>query len=54
LLSKEAKRMAQTFETASKSAQDPEIKAFAEKWLAAVKKHSTDVDKAEDEIGKRK
>ena len=54
ILSKEAKRMAQAFETATKSAQDPEIKAFAEKWLPTVKKHDADLDKAEAEIAKKK
>jgi hypothetical protein len=53
-LSKEAKKLATTFETASKSAQDPEVKAYAEKWHVAARSLHTDVEPAEKEAGKRK
>ena len=53
-LSKEVKRLATAFQTAAKSAQDPEVKTFAEKWLPTLKKHEEAADKAESEAGKRK
>jgi hypothetical protein len=53
-LSKEAKKLATTLEMASKSAQDPEVKGFAEKWHVAARTLYTDVEAAEKEAGKRK
>lgn len=52
-LGKESKKLAQMFETASKS-QSSTLKSFAEKWMLAVKNHATEADKAEAEVGKRK
>ncbi len=54
IFTKETKRLAQSFEVASKSAQDAEIKTFAAKWLDAVKGHATGADKTDDELGKKK
>ena len=53
-LSKEVKKLAQTFETVGKSGQDADIKAFGEKWAAPLKTHLESADKAEAEAGKRK
>ena len=49
-LGKEAKRTAKMFETASKSLKDPELKAFAEKWVPTLKSHADDIEKAEKEL----
>jgi putative membrane protein len=52
-LSKEAKKLVLTFETAAKTAQNPELKAYAEKWLPTLKTHLEETDKAEKAAGKR-
>lgn len=46
-IGKEAKKTAKIFETASKSLKDPELKAFAEKWLPTLKTHADEIEKAE-------
>jgi putative membrane protein len=42
LSSKEGKKLVQIFESGSKSAQNPELKAIAEKWIPTVKGISDD------------
>ena len=49
-IGKEAKKLARVFETGSKSMKDPELKAFAEKWVPTLKSHADDVEKAEKEL----
>ena len=46
-MGRETKKTAKIFETASKSLKDPELKAFAEKWLPTLKTHADEVEKAE-------
>jgi len=50
---KEAKGVERDFETAAKSATDPAIKAFATNYLAIVKGHVTEGEKAEKESSKK-
>lgn len=50
---KEAKGVERDFVSASKSADDPALKSFATNYLAIVKGHNTDGDKAEKEAGKK-
>ncbi len=51
---KEAKGVARDFESAAKSANDPGLKQFATTYLAIVKGHVTEGDKAEKESTKKK
>ena len=51
---KEAKGVERDFESAAKSATDPALKQFATNYLAIVKGHVTDGDKAEKESTKKK
>ena len=54
IFTRETKRLAQSFENASKSAQNPEVKAFAGKWADTVKGHATESEKVESELAKKK
>ena len=50
---KEAKGLERDFTSASKLAVDPDIKSFAVNYLAIVKGHVTDGEKAEKAVGKK-
>ena len=52
--SKELKKLAGVYEAASKSVQDPEIKAYTLTWIPTLTNLFTEADKAESEAGKRK
>ena len=50
---KEAKGLERDFTSASKTAADPDIKSFAVNYLAIVKGHVNDGEKAEKAVGKK-
>ncbi len=50
---KEAKSLERDFTSASKTAVDPEIKNFAVNYMAIVKGHVNDGEKAEKAVGKK-
>ena len=50
---KEAKSLERDVTSASKTAVDPDIKSFAVNYLAIVKGHVTDGEKAEKAVGKK-
>jgi len=51
---KEAKKLSRYLETASKSAQSPELKKVGENWSPTVKGYADELDKAEKEAAKAK
>jgi hypothetical protein len=51
---KEAKKLARTFESGSKSLQSPELKTIASTWAPTVKNLSEEIAKTEKEIAKAK
>jgi predicted outer membrane protein len=53
-LSKETKRTAQIFATAGKGVQNPELKAYIEKWAPTITSHNEEVEQAEDAAKKAK
>jgi uncharacterized protein DUF4142 len=52
--SKELKKLASTYEAASKSVQDQDIKAYTLTWAPTLATLLAEADKAESEAGKRK
>ena len=54
LAGSEAGKLAKTFETAAKSAADPDIKKVANTWAPTLKDHVTKIDAAEKEAAKSK
>ena len=53
LTSKELKKVARVFETASKS-QNPEVKKLGDTWAAPLKNHVTEIEQAEKDASKAK
>jgi predicted outer membrane protein len=51
---KEAKKLARYFESGSKSAQHPELKAIGEKYAAMIKGYETQAEELEKTLGKQR
>ena len=54
IVNKEVEKLAKTFESAAKSAQDPEVKKIAATWEPTLKGHVAKLDTAEKEVAKAK
>jgi len=54
LVNREFEKLVKTFESAAKSAQDPEVKKIAGNWEATLKGHMAKLDAAEKEAAKAK
>lgn len=54
LVTKETKALAKQFETASKSAQHPNLKQITTNWTTTVKGHELESEKAEKAVAKAK
>lgn len=54
LVTKETRALARAFESASKSAQTPELKQVVTNWATTVKNHDADAERAEKAAAKAK